>query len=55
MSYKEILQKQIKELEQKIAEAEGDRAELQRQLSKLRLAEFEEDLAETENRTLLKG
>lgn len=54
MSYKEVLQRQIKELEDKIAQAEGDKAELQKQLSRLRLSEFEEDMS-TENQTLLKG
>lgn len=55
MSYKELLQKQIKELEEKIAQGQSDKAELEKQLFKLRMSEFEEDLAETQNQTLLKG
>jgi hypothetical protein len=55
MSYREILQRQIKELEEKIAQAEGDKAELLRQLNKLKVAEFEEDIREENNQQLLKG
>lgn len=56
MSYRELLLKQITELEQKIASDMADKAELEKQLQKLKLAEFEEDMREeAENQHLLKG
>lgn len=55
MRYKEILKRQIRELEQKIAEDQGEKAELEKQLNKLKLAEFEEDLREENGQQLLKG
>lgn len=55
MSYKEILHRQIKELEEKIAQAQGDKAELQNQLNRLKISEFEEDLREENGQQLLKG
>ena len=55
MSYRKLLQKQIAELEQKIAEAEGDKKELQAQLSRLMIAEYEEDCREEGNPQLLNG
>lgn len=55
MSYKEILKRQIQELEGKIAAAQGEKSELERQLNKLRVAEFEEDLKEQSEQQLLKG
>lgn len=55
MSYKEILKKQIAELEEKIQSAKGEKSELEKQLNKLKLAEFEEDLATESTQTLLKG
>lgn len=55
MSYKEILKRQIQELESKIASAQGEKRELETQLNKLRLAEFEEDLKEQNEQQLLKG
>lgn len=55
MHYKQILQKQIQELEEKIASASTEKEELKRQLQKLKLAEFEEDIKDTDNRQLLKG
>lgn len=55
MTYKEILQKQIRELEQQIASCIGEKSELERQLTKLKLSEFEEDAKETDNQQLLKG
>lgn len=55
MGYKELLKKQIRELEQKIAAMEGDKADLNRELTRLKLAEFEEDIIESENQILLKG
>ena len=55
MSYKELLTKQIKELEERISKYEGDKTILMDQLQRLRHSEFEEDLKETDNKQLLKG
>ncbi len=55
MRYRELLQRQIKELEEKISQFEGDKSVLMDQLQKLRRDEFEEDIRETDNRQLLKG
>ena len=58
MSYKEILQKQINELEERIRNFQGDKRILEDQLQKLRLAEFEEDMrteSNSSNQQLLKG
>ena len=55
MSYKEILKRQIQELEGRIAQAQGEKYELEMQLNKLKLAEFEEDLKEQNEQQLLKG
>jgi hypothetical protein len=57
MSYKEILQKQIKELEDRITQFQGDKTILEDQLQRLRLAEFEEDMREnaSSEKQLLKG
>lgn len=55
MSYKDILKKQIADLEQKIQSAQGEKSELEKQLNKLKVAEFEEDMATESTQTLLKG
>jgi hypothetical protein len=55
MAYKEVLKKRIQELEQKIASSLGEKSELEKELNRLRLSEFEEDLAEENNQRLLKG
>ena len=55
MSYRQLLLKQIAELEQKIAEAQDDKAELETQLRRLQIAEYEEDLRESQDTQLLKG
>ena len=55
MSYRDILKKQIAELEQKIQSSQGEKSELEKQLNKLKLAEFEEDMANESTQTLLKG
>ena len=55
MEYKKILQQQILELEQKIANSTEEKAELEKQLNKLRIAEFQEDMVEENNQVLLKG
>lgn len=54
MSYKDILRKQIRELEEKIENFQGEKVELVKQLNQLRLAEFEESEREG-NQQLLKG
>jgi len=57
MSYKEQIRKRIRELEDKIAEANVDRVQLESlrsELARLNMQEFEEDLR-TEGQQLLKG
>lgn len=54
MSYREILEKQIKELEERIVNFQGDKKILEDQLNKLRLTEFEESERES-GQQLLKG
>ena len=54
MSYKELLQNQIRELEERISKFQGDKSILEDQLQKLRLAEFEEDIR-VGDQQLLKG
>jgi hypothetical protein len=54
-SYKDLLRKQIKELENKISKDEGEKLQLQTELNRIKAAEFEEDLKESDNRQLLKG
>ena len=46
---------EIKELEQKLAGSEEEKKAVQAELNKLRLAEFEEDMATESNQQLLKG
>lgn len=57
MSYIKEIQKQIEELNKRIQQNQGDVAELQSQLNKLLIAEFEEDMREesNNNQQLLKG
>jgi hypothetical protein len=55
MSYKEEIKARIRDLEEKILKDQGEKLELEIELNKLRLTEFEEDLKETQNRKLLKG
>ena len=54
-SYKEMLKKQIQELENNIEQSFEKKEELQAKLSKLRIAEFEEDMREDSSQQLLKG
>lgn len=49
----DYLQKQILELEAKIAEEIGDVRELKEKLNRLKVLEFEEDLRDTGNKQLL--
>lgn len=55
MPYKDELKAKIREIEEKIVRDEGEKLELEVQLNKLRLSEFEEDLKETQNQQFLKG
>lgn len=55
MAYKDVLKKRIAELEQKIATSIGEKSDLEKELNRLRLSEFEEDLVEENNQQLLKG
>jgi hypothetical protein len=55
MSYRELLQNQIKDLEERIAKFEGDKSILIDQLQKLRKNEFEEEMREESSQQLLKG
>ena len=55
MSFKDELKTKIRDLEEKIAREEGEKLDLEVQLNKLRLTEFEEDLKEQQNQQLLKG
>jgi hypothetical protein len=55
MSYKDVLKKQIAELQKQIEEKQGDKVTLEAQLNKLLVAEFEEEMATENTQTLLKG
>lgn len=57
MSYKEQIRKRIRELEDKIAESNIDKVQLESlrvELARLNMQEFEEDMR-TERQQLLKG
>lgn len=56
MSYREVLLKQIAELETKIATDSAEKEILEKELKRLKLAEYEEDWRETlEQRLLQEG
>ena len=55
MAYKDILKYRIEELERRIASSLGEKSELEKELIRLRLAEFEEDIVAEDNQQLLKG
>jgi hypothetical protein len=55
MAYKDELKKRINELEQRIASSLGEKSDLEKELNRLRLSEFEEDLVAENNQRLLKG
>ncbi len=55
MPYREELKQKIRELEKKIAKDEGEKLQLEIELNKLRLSEFEEDMKEAQNQKLLKA
>ena len=54
-NYHKSLKKQIKELEIHIEQSFEKKEELQNQLTKLKMAEFEEDMREESPQQLLKG
>ena len=53
MSYRQFLLSQIAEIERKIASDSAEKEALQKELSRLKLAEYEEDWKETNERRLL--
>lgn len=55
MSHKDELRRKIRDIQKRIAEDESQKLELEMQLNKLQLAEFEEDLKEQQNQQFLKG
>ena len=55
MSYKEELKSKIREVEKRMAKDESEKLQLEIELNKLKLTEFEEDLRETNEQRLLKG
>ena len=55
MSYRNELKKRIEELNQEISEDKGQIEALKKELKRLEMAEFEEDLSEDSNQQLLKG
>lgn len=55
MSMIRVIQKQIKEIEDRIKTDSGDVADLKKALVRLQMQEFEEDLKESDNKQLLQG
>lgn len=56
MSYKDYLKEKIEKLRTQIASNTGEVEDLQKELSRLEMQEFEEDMKESENtQVLLKG
>ena len=53
MSYREVLLKQIAELENKIASDSAEKQDLEKELKRLKLAEYEEEWRETQEIRLL--
>jgi hypothetical protein len=49
------IQKQIRDIENRISEEKGDLEQLKRLLERLKMQEFEEELRESDNRQLLTG
>jgi hypothetical protein len=54
-SYKRLLKQQIKELEIHIEQSTEKKEDLQIELNKLKIAEFEEDMRQESTQQLLKG
>jgi len=55
MSYRNNLRERIAELQKEIMEDKGQIEALKKELRRLEMAEFEEDLSEDSNQQLLKG
>jgi len=55
MSYRNELKNRIEELKREISEDKGQIEALKKELKRLEMAEFEEDLSEDSNQQLLKG
>jgi uncharacterized coiled-coil DUF342 family protein len=55
MSYRNELKKRIEELKREISEDRGQIEALKKELKRLEMAEFEEDLSEDSSQQLLKG
>ena len=55
MSYRDELKTKILELEKKIVKDETEKLQLEIELNKLKLTEFEEDMKEEQEKKLLKG
>jgi len=55
MSYKEYLNKRIRDLEQTMSKTSEEKEKVEVELNKLKLAEFEEDMATESDQKLLKG
>ena len=53
MSYRQFLLSQIAEIERKIVSDSAEKEALQKELARLKLAEYEEDWKETNERRLL--
>lgn len=55
MSYRNELKKRIEQLKREISEDKGQIEALKKELKRLEMAEFEEDLSEDSSQQLLKG
>ena len=55
MSYRNELKNRIEELNREISEDKGQIEALKKELKRLEMAEFEEDLSEDSSQQLLKG
>jgi len=55
MSYKDYLQERIKKLKEEIASNQGEVESIKKELQRLEMASFEEDMANESTQQLLKG
>jgi hypothetical protein len=55
MSYRDEIRAKILELEKRITQDENEKLNLMIELNRLRVAEFEEDIKESQDQQLLKG
>lgn len=55
MSYKDEIRAKIRELEKRIVTDENEKLNWMIELNRLRVAEFEEDIKESQEQQLLKG